>query len=176
MSSFALLQPQLMTTEQLREHLKVVWPSRHQPFSFCLQKKIIMLNHKLFILQRFPNRNISTLSRDELLKLYSTYAIPKARRPTSTTDVEMTPAKTNVIRENEHKRSRHQMVSGPTVETVTNACKKIRLISTEVNHKRPCQPSPMVCIMLGFSMCCAVVRLTVISMSYVQAKELTSHG
>lgn len=99
----------------------------------------------MFILQRFPNRNISTLERDELLKLFSLYAVPKARRNTSNTDVEMTPVNTNVIQENGHKRSRHQMISAPTVETVTNACKKIRLINTAAaTQKRPCQPSPMV--------------------------------
>lgn len=86
------------------------------------------------------------MARDELLKLFSLYAIPKARRNNSSTDVEMTPARTNVIQqENGHKRSRYQMITAPTVETVTNACKKIRLISTATNtQKRPCQPSPMV--------------------------------
>lgn len=99
------------------------------------------------ILQRFPNRNLSTLSRDELLKLFSLYAIPKARRNTSNTDVEMTPVCTNVIQQeqNGHKRSRHQMITAPTVETVTNACKKIRLFSTAAaTQKRPCQSPPMV--------------------------------
>ena len=95
-------------------------------------------------MQRFPNRNILTLSRDELLKLFSIYAVPKARRNTSNIDVEMTPINTNVIQENGQKRSRHQMISAPTVETVTNACKKIRLINTAATQKRPCQPSPMV--------------------------------
>lgn len=84
--------------------------------------------------------------RDELLKLFSLYAVPKARRNNSNTDVEMTPVRINVIQpENGHKRSRHQMITAPTIETVTNACKKIRLISTAANtQKRPCQPSPMV--------------------------------
>lgn len=88
------------------------------------------------------------MSRDELLKLFSLYAVPKARRNNSNADVEMTPARTNVNivqRENGNKRSRHQMITAPTVETVTNACKKIRLFSTAANtQKRPCQPSPMV--------------------------------
>lgn len=87
------------------------------------------------------------MSRDELLKLFSLYAVPKARRNTSNTDIEMTPVHTNVIQqENGHKRTRHQMITAPTVETVTNACKKIRLINTAAAapHKRPCQSSPMV--------------------------------
>lgn len=90
----------------------------------------------ILILQRFPNRNLSALSRDELLKLYSIYATPKARRNTPNTDVEMTPVNSNVMQENGHKRSRYQMISAPTVETVTNACKKIRLINTAATKKR----------------------------------------
>lgn len=101
--------------------------------------------------QRFPNQNVSLLQRDELLKLFSVYAMPKAQRGTPNVDVEMKPAsKTNVTRENEHKRLRHQLITAPTVETVTNACKKIRLINTNIervnstNNKRQCDPSPMV--------------------------------
>lgn len=106
----------------------------------CISISNSSTKNSLLYLQRFPNRNISTLSRDELLKLFSTYAVPKARRNAATTDVEMTPVNTNGL-----KRNRHQMISAPTVETVTNACKKIRLINnTAATQKRPCQPSPMV--------------------------------
>lgn len=152
MSSFTLLQPHLLTTEQLRDHLKAVHRDKIQfiVFLFCVFVEI-KINADLMILcsilQRFPNRNLSTLSRDELLKLFSLYAIPKARRNTPNTDVEMTPVHTNVIQQeqNGHKRSRHQMITAPTVETVTNACKKIRLFSTAAaTQKRPCQLPPMV--------------------------------
>lgn len=97
---------------------------------------------KCKILQRFPNRDISTLSRDELLKLFAIYAIPKARRNAISTDVEMTPA--NNIKENEHKRSRHQMISPPTVDSVTNACKKIRLINNTASTQKRLHQSPLV--------------------------------
>lgn len=78
------------------------------------------------------------------------YAEPReARRTTSNQDVEMKPiVESSPKRENgNNKRSRHQMITAPTVETVTNACKKIRLINTEHtnSHKRQCEPSPMVC-------------------------------
>lgn len=142
MSSFTLLQPHLMTTEQLRDHLKAVHLDAVQ---FVVLNNI---DESQLYLQRFPSRDLSTMLRDELLKLFSLYAVPKARRNNSNTDVEMTPARTNVNviqQENGHKRSRHQMITAPTVETVTNACKKIRLFNTAANtQKRPCQPSPMV--------------------------------
>lgn len=78
------------------------------------------------------------------------YAEPReARKTTSNQDVEMKPiVESFPKRENGNsKRSRHQMITAPTVETVTNACKRIRLINTEhINsHKRQCEPSPMVC-------------------------------
>lgn len=78
------------------------------------------------------------------------YAEPReARRTTSNQDVEMKPiVESFPKRENgNNKRSRHQMITAPTVETVTNACKRIRLINTEhINsHKRQCEPAPMVC-------------------------------
>lgn len=97
------------------------------------------------MLQRFPSQNVSGLKREELLRLFAMYAVPKARRTKPNEDVEMKPVTDpNKKRDNEHKRSRHQMVTAPTVETVTNACKKIRLINTERN-KRQCEPSsPMV--------------------------------
>lgn len=59
----------------------------------------------------------------------------------------MRPVNNNVTCENEHKRRRHQMISAPTVETVTTACKKIRLIGTERSttmNKRQCESSLMV--------------------------------
>lgn len=100
----------------------------------------------LNILQRFPNQNMSDMQRDELLKLFLVYATPKARRTTLNSDVEMKPIELNVSRENSQKRSRHQAITAPTVETVTNACKRIRLINTErvCSQKRQCEPSPMV--------------------------------
>lgn len=88
------------------------------------------------------------LRRDELLKLFSMYAVPKARRIKLTDDIEMKLAPEPIdTRPNEHKRPRHQLITAPTVETVTNACKKIRLINTErvgLNNKRQCEASPMV--------------------------------
>lgn len=98
-------------------------------------------------MQRFPNQNVSELQRDELLRLYVMYAEPKARRTTPNQDVEMKSlVETIPRRENQNKRPRHQMITAPTVETVTNACKKIRLINTErVNlQKRQCETMPMV--------------------------------
>ncbi|XP_031635169.1 uncharacterized protein LOC116348329 [Contarinia nasturtii] len=121
MNTFSYLQPNLMTTEQLRDHLKI----------------------------RFPNQNVSLLQRGELLKLFSMYAVPKARRGTSNGDIEMKPVtNTNVASRNEYKRPRHQLITPPTVETVTNACKKIRLINKNIegvspNNKRQCNPLPM---------------------------------
>lgn len=100
---------------------------------------------KCEFLQRFPNRDISSLSRDELLKLFAIYAVPKARRNAISTDVEMTPVNnTLVIKENEHKRSRHQMISAPTVDSVTNACKKIRLINNTTTNQKRSHQSPLV--------------------------------
>lgn len=121
----------------------------------------------MLYLQRFPNQNVSELQRDDLLKLYSMYAIPKARRIKGNEDVEMKAATEPIVRrDNEHKRSRHHLITAPTVETVTNACKKIRLINTDgiglngtraintqevvntkcmgLNNKRQCEPEPMV--------------------------------
>ncbi|XP_055306374.1 uncharacterized protein LOC129570698 [Sitodiplosis mosellana] len=120
MSTFSYLQPNLMTTEDLRSHLKL----------------------------RFPNQNVSSLPREELLKLFSLYAMPKSRRATSNViDVDMKPVtQSGVKRENENKRTRHQLITAPTVETVTNACKKIRLINTKrlsTNNKRQGDSTPM---------------------------------
>lgn len=88
------------------------------------------------------------LQRDELLKLFSMYAVPKARRTKPTEDVEMEPTSEPIdTRPNEHKRPRHQLITAPTVETVTNACKKIRLINSErvgLSNKRQCEATPMV--------------------------------
>lgn len=73
------------------------------------------------------------------------YAVPKARRTKPNQDVDMKPViEQSKSRENEHKRPR---ITAPTVETVTNACKKIRLINiTERQslNKRQFEPSPMV--------------------------------
>lgn len=83
-------------------------------------------------MQRFPNQNVSQLPRNELLKLFSVYAVPKAQRNNSIKDIDMKPIDgVSLKRENEHKRSRHQTITAPTIETVTNACKKIRLINTD---------------------------------------------
>lgn len=103
------------------------------------------------ILQRFPNQNVSGLPREELLKLFSMYAVPKSRRTTSN-DVDMKSiTQSSVKRENENKRSRNQLITAPTVETVTNACKKIRLINTErTSNKRQGNSTPMVWKALHF--------------------------
>lgn len=103
----------------------------------------------IFCLQRFPSQNVSTLPREELLKLFSLYAVPKSRRiTTNEIDVDMKPVtQLGVKRENGNKRSRHQLITAPTVETVTNACKKIRLINNErisINNKRHGDSTPMV--------------------------------
>lgn len=138
----SFLQPNLMTTEELRNHLKKV------RISHIIDKKN-RENKFEFIQQRFPNQNVPE-HREELLRLFSLYAEPKARRTASNPDVEMKPAiESNPRRENENKRPRHQMITAPTVETVTNACKRIRLINTErvINQqKRQCETSPMVWI------------------------------
>ena len=107
-----------------------------------------MPNFNVFV-QRFPSQNVSALSREELLKLFSLYAVPKSRRITSNEiDVDMKPVtQSGVKRENGNKRPRHQLITAPTVETVTNACKKIRLINTErisKNNKRHGDSTPMV--------------------------------
>lgn len=83
------------------------------------------------------------------------YAVPKSRRGASNEiDVEMRPVtQSSVKRENENKRPRHQLITAPTVETVTNACKKIRLINTErasTNNKRQGDSMPMVCLIRIF--------------------------
>lgn len=73
------------------------------------------------------------------------YAVPKARRTKPNEDASEDADMKPISRENENKRPR---ITAPTVETVTNACKKIRLINTERNtpKKRQCEPSPMVII------------------------------
>lgn len=93
------------------------------------------------------------MQREQLLKLYSMYATPKSRRLPSNTDVEMentTEKRANIEtkRENGLKRSRHQTITAPTVETVTNACKRICLINNDriCTQKRPCESMPMVII------------------------------
>lgn len=143
MSTFSYLQPNLMTTEDLRSHLKLV-STFLRIFSFKKKKMLISL-----FLQRFPNQNVSTLVREELLKLFSMYAMPKSRRATSNEiDVDMkTVTQPSGKRENENKRPRHQLITAPTVETVTNECKKIRLINNErlsSNNKRKNGSTPMV--------------------------------
>lgn len=92
------------------------------------------------------------MQRDQLLKLYSMYATPKAKRLNAISDVEMEYAgdkniNTEKGREKGLKRSRNQTITAPTVETVTNACKKICLMNTErvSTQKRHCETSePMV--------------------------------
>lgn len=107
------------------------------------------------IFQRFPNQNMCDMQRDQLLKLYSMYATPKAKRLIASSDVEMECAtdqnsNTEKDRKNGLKRSKHP---APTVETVTNACKKICLINTErvSTQKRHCEtPESMVNIFISF--------------------------
>lgn len=88
-------------------------------------------------LQRFPTQDVAILDRNILLQLFSSYAVPKGRRGTGdreTNEVEMKlPERLNHeqhINFNNNKRPRHALITAPSVETVTNACKKIRLVNS----------------------------------------------
>lgn len=104
-------------------------------FSICFGFKDFQDIQQTFyflIWQRFPNQNVSQMQRTELLKLFAVYAVPKAQRNNSIIDIDMKSIDgASLKQENDHKRSRHQIITAPTVETVTNACKRIRLINTE---------------------------------------------
>lgn len=77
------------------------------------------------------------MERSILLQLFSSYAIPKSRRDTGlieTNEIEMKSADrsnheqyTNL---NNKKRPRHALITAPSVETVTKACKRIRLVNS----------------------------------------------
>lgn len=73
---------------------------------------------------------MSGLDRNALLAIFHSYALPKGRRGAST-DVEMksTDGQLKNRFENGNKRQRHQLIVEPSVETVTSACKRIRLVN-----------------------------------------------
>lgn len=88
-------------------------------------------------LQRFPTQDVVNLERETLLQLFSSYAVPKGRRGAAVIGTNETETKsTDELNEEQHtnlnnnKRPRHALITAPSVETVTNACKKIRLVNS----------------------------------------------
>lgn len=88
-------------------------------------------------LQRFPTQDVVDLERDTLLQLFSSYAVPKGRRGAAVIETNETEMKsTDELNQeqrthfNNNKRPRHALITAPSVETVTNACKRIRLINS----------------------------------------------
>lgn len=98
-----------------------------------------------FNLQRFPTQDVAQLERNTLLQLFSSYAVPKGRRGTGnieTNEIEMKSAdqlnQEQQINMKNNKRSRHSLITGPSVETVTNACKRIRLVNSNGIQSNSC--------------------------------------
>lgn len=101
--------------------------------------KIFLIAWQFFLhyvkLKRFPTQNLDSLDRPALLKLYQSYAMPIARRGTNSTlnDVEMESVDRishSQRQQNTSKRRNHQVIMAPSVDSVTSACKKIRLVNT----------------------------------------------
>lgn len=84
------------------------------------------------------------LERDALLALFHSYALPKGRRGANTAttitslDVEMksTDGQSKNKFENGNKRQRYQLIAAPSVETVTSACKRIRLVNNNNSNTK----------------------------------------
>lgn len=96
-------------------------------------------------LQRFPTQDIAQLDRNTLLRLFSSYALPKGRRGTGNreaNEIEMKLADRlnheQHINLSNNKRSGPPLITAPSVETVTIACKRIRLVNSNGVQSTSC--------------------------------------
>lgn len=154
MNTPALLQPHLLETSVLRDHLKMV---RQHLLQFVLL--VININRNMF--QRcLPVPNIDQLSRPELLRIFGNFAVPMHKRTNIKTNAALT---VNVSpptlaqkcgSKRKHERITTDNVSTETkgiesnlkqctisqdctsIEEVTRNCKQIRLGSDEKPLKR----------------------------------------
>lgn len=73
------------------------------------------------------------MQREQLIKIFINYAAPMHRRVTHSSAENLTrelPDEVSLNRIELNKRRNHQTISAPTtIETVTNACKKIKLVN-----------------------------------------------
>lgn len=138
MSLPALLHPNLMSTDELRGHLKkVILVQCNKEKTYAASVLTIVVIFFAIYLQRFPSQNLDNADRLTLLKLFESFAAPMPRRgnddPSTnffgSRSTNQTPAKQSV---NSNKRSNHALITPPSAEAATNSCKKVRLVSS--NH------------------------------------------
>lgn len=156
MNTPSLLQPHLLETNVLRDHLKMV----RQDNTSTITYRVININSNIF--QRcLPIPNIDQLSRPELLRIFGSFAVPMHKRTNNKTKASTT---TNVptpisAKQFGSKRKHDRIVIDnlsndtkgieanfkqctisrdyTTMEEVTRDCKQIKLVPDEKQLKRP---------------------------------------